>query len=47
MLGGVLEMQHLVKEDVLDGEGGDFGAVEDSAQNDRVVGWIEVSEESA
>lgn len=46
MFGGVLEVEHLVVEDVLDGVAGDAGAVENAAEDDGVMGGIEMAEEA-
>lgn len=44
---GVLEVEHLVVEDVFDGDFGDAGGVEDAGEDDGVVGGVEVAEEPA
>jgi hypothetical protein len=45
--GGVLEVEHLVVEKVLDGAAGGVGAVEDAADDDGVVGGVVVAKHSA
>ncbi len=44
---GVLEVEHLVVEEVLDGAAGGVGAVEDAAYDDGVVGGVVVAEHAA
>jgi hypothetical protein len=44
---GMLEVEHLVVEEVLDGAARGIGPVEDAADDDRVVGGIVVAEHSA
>ncbi len=44
---GMLEVQHLVVEEVLDGAAGSVGAVEDAADDDGVVGGVVVAEHAA
>jgi hypothetical protein len=44
---GVLEVEHLVVEEVLDGAAGGVGAVEDAADDDGVVGGVVVAEHAA
>ena len=43
----VLEVEHLVVEEILDGAAGGVGAVEDSADDDGVVGCVVVAEHAA
>jgi len=44
---GVLEVEHLVVEEVFDGAAGGVGAVEDAADDDGVVGGVVVAEHAA
>ncbi len=44
---GVLEVEHLVVEEVLDGAAGCVGAVEDAGDDDGVVGGVVVTEHAA
>ena len=44
---GVLEVQHLVVEEVLDGAAGSIGAVEDAGDDDGVVGGVVVAQHAA
>jgi hypothetical protein len=44
---GVLEVQHLVVEKILDGAAGRVGAVEDAADDDGVVGGVVVAQHTA
>jgi len=44
---GVLEMKHLVIEQVLDGRAWSIGTVKDAAYNDGVVGSVVVAEHTA
>jgi hypothetical protein len=44
---GVLEVQHLVVEEILNGAAGGIGAVEDAADDDGVVGGVVVAEHAA
>jgi hypothetical protein len=44
---GVLEVEHLVVEEVLDGAARGVGAVEDAADDDGVVGGVVVAEHPA
>ena len=44
---GVLEVEHLVVEEILDGAAGGVGAIEDSADDDGVVGGVVVAEHAA
>ena len=44
---GVLEVEHLVVEEVFDGAAGGVGAVEDAADHDGVVGSVVVAEHAA
>jgi hypothetical protein len=44
---GVLEVEHLVVEEVLDGAAGGIGAIEDAADDDCVVRCVVVAEHAA
>ena len=40
---GVLEVEHLVIQEILDGAAGSVGAIEDAADDDGVVGGVVVA----
>jgi hypothetical protein len=44
---GVLEVKHLVIQEVLDGAAGSVGAIEDAADDDGVVGGVIVAQHAA
>lgn len=44
---GMLQVQHLVVDDVLDGVAGDGEVIEDSADDDGIVGGVVVAEDAA
>ena len=43
----IAQVQHLMKHDVFQRQRRNRGAVENAADNDRIMGWIEVAQQAA